>query len=80
MKPIIHTIRDSQDIRFVGNLSIQIPLQLCAEHTSDWQCGLTDLSWFTPLKDNITLTVKLEDKQRHTTTCGYSSHLIFIEL
>jgi NADH-ubiquinone oxidoreductase chain 5 len=42
-----HTIKDSQDIRFVGNLSIQIPFtSVCLSVSSFALCGIPLLAGF----------------------------------
>jgi NADH-ubiquinone oxidoreductase chain 5 len=44
---IIHTIKDSQDIRFIGNLSIQIPFtSVCISVSSFALCGIPFLAGF----------------------------------
>jgi NADH-ubiquinone oxidoreductase chain 5 len=44
---IIHTIKDSQDIRFMGNLSIQVPFtSVCLSVSSFALCGIPFLAGF----------------------------------
>lgn len=57
---VIHSIRDSQDIRFMGNLSFQIPLTSCCLIVSNFAlCGIPFLAGFYS-KDLILEIVSLE--------------------